>query len=142
MTNAKNDDPILFHAIAQDIGPYSSHLAAALAGIASALRKFGKAVGDFDQPFAQTARRRGIEGLDIFDDCFEMRDGFICPDDAAQFDSLGSVADTRPLQAGARAPGGEPAAYRGVTDQPATGNVRLGSRVGSRFRGGIAPVEQ
>jgi len=77
-------DTVVLDPISQDIRPHGGHLAPPTAGIAPALGERCEAVGGFDQSLAQAAGRGRIEGLDVFDDRFEMSDGLVGPDDGPQ----------------------------------------------------------
>lgn len=138
MPHAQDDNAVRLHSIAQDVGPHRHHLPPALAGIAAALGGFGEAVGGFDQALAQAPRCAGIECLDIFDDRFEMGDGFFRPDDGPHKSALGA----RPRQAGAAAPRSEPAAHRRMAHHSPRGGIRVSARVGRSLGGGIVAVEK
>ena len=84
MPNPQDNDPIALHPIAQDIRPNARHLAFSVPRVATTVRKLHEAVGQRDKPFSQPLRGGGIENRNISDDCFELTDGLVGPDDPMQ----------------------------------------------------------
>lgn len=91
----QHDHSVRPHAIAQHIGPDGHDLPPPFPRIAPALGKFGQAFGHFDQPRTQSPRGGGVEGFDVVDNCFEVGNGLVGPDDLPQAGRPGSVAGLR-----------------------------------------------
>lgn len=84
MTDPKDNDTIVLHAIAQDVRPNGRHFAKPAACISTPLRKLGEAVCDFNQLVGKPCRGSRVERGDISDDRFEVTDRIVGPNDLPQ----------------------------------------------------------